>query len=291
MDLRRLRIFLAVAEEGGFTRAADRLGMSQPAVSQAVGELEASVGTPLFHRLGRTVAPTPAGEALVPTARHVQRQIEQGLAAVAEVAGLHAGHLDLCCLPTLAAAPLAPLVGAFRAAHPGVSIVLADPDDTDQLLAFVRSGRSEVGLTEAVPADDLVTVPIGAQEYLVVFPPGTAAPDPFPLRHLAALPLVAPPAGTSSRNLLDDALRRAGREATVVVEASQREALLPLIASGAGVGLLPRPLAEIAGSLGCAVAEPRPPVSRRVALVHRHAPLTPAAHQFVELARAGTGSG
>jgi DNA-binding transcriptional LysR family regulator len=216
--------------------------------------------------------------------------MENGRLAVEEVAGLGRGRLDLACLPTLAVAPLAPLVGAFRAAYPGISIVLADPQDTAELVEFVRTGRSEVGLVEHVTVDDLTSVALGAQDFLVVLPPGTKVASPYRLRQLAAMLLVAAPLGSSTRGLLDDALRAVGATANVVVEAAQREALLPLIASGAGAGLLPRPLAELARALGCVVVEPQPPVSRSVAVVHRPAHLTPAAERFVELARHGAGA-
>ncbi len=168
MDVRRLVIFLEVVDQGGFTRAADALDIAQPSVSQAVRELEVDLGTPLFHRLARSVALTPAGEALVLSARQVRRDMENGRLAVEEVAGLGRGRLDLACLPTLAVAPLAPLVGAFRASYPQVSIVLADPQDTAALVEFVRTGRSEVGLVEHVAMDDLVSVTLGAQDFLVV---------------------------------------------------------------------------------------------------------------------------
>ena len=284
MDDRRLAIFLAVVDEGGFTAAADILAMSQPAVSQAVRELEDDLGTALFHRLPRGVRPTAAGEALVIPARQARRDLLVGRQAVQEVAGLEAGRLDLACLPTLAVAPVAPLIGAFRAAHPGISIRLADPQDTAELLRFVHSGESEVGVVEHVVADGLTTVSLGTQEFLVVLPPGTPATDPFPLRHLATLPLVATPPGSSTRGLLDEALKKAPTRATVVVEVAQREALLPLIVAGAGASLLPSPLAAVAATLGCTVVQPRPPVARTVALVHRDGPLTPAARAFIDQA-------
>jgi LysR family transcriptional regulator, carnitine catabolism transcriptional activator len=288
MDSRRLGIFLAVVDEGGFTAAGDALDMSQPAVSQAIRELEADLGATLFLRIGRGVQLTPAGAALVLPARQAQHDLQTGRRAVEEVAGLAAGRLDLACLPTLAVAPLAPLVGAFRAEHPGIVIALSDPEDTAELLEFVRSGESEVGLVEPVRSEGLVTVPLGRQEFLVVLPPGSRARHPFRLRDLAALPLVATPPGSSTRGLLDDALARSAGRASIVVEAAQREALLPLIVAGAGAGLLPRPLAEVASALGCVVVEPRPPVSRAVALVHRDGPLTPAAASFIELAVGGS---
>ncbi len=284
MDDRRLGIFLAVVDEGSFTAAGDALAMSQPAISQAIRELEEDLGTALFHRLGTGVRVTAAGEALVSPARQARRDLQIGRLAVEEVAGLEGGRLDLACLPTLAVAPLAPLVGAFRAGYPRVSIRLSDPQDTADLVHLVRSGESEVGLTEHLVADGLTTVELWSQEFLVVLPPGSTAPSPFALRGLASLPLVATPPGSSTRGLLDDALKKAAATATVVVEVAQREALLPLIVAGAGAGLLPSPLAKIAHTLGCTVIEPRPRVSRSVALIHRNGPLTPAARSFIELA-------
>lgn len=284
MDNRRLGIFLTVVDEGGFSAAADALEMSQPAVSQAIRELEDDLGAALFHRLGRGVALTPAGEALLLPARQTRHDLAIGRAAVEAVAGLRTGRLDLACLPTLAVAPLAPLVGAFRTRFPGVSIVLSDPADSAELLQFVRSGRSEVGLADLLDVGGLDAVPLWSQDFLVVLPPGTQVAGPFRLTELASLSLVAAPPGSSTRALLDGALRDAATRATVVVEAAQREAILPLILAGAGSSLLPRPLAEMAGALGCVVVEPQPAVVRSVALVHREGPLTPAAAAFVSLA-------
>ncbi len=88
MDVRRLVIFLEVVDQGGFTRAADALDIAQPSVSQAVRELEVDLGTPLFHRLARSVALTPAGEALVLSARQVRRDMENGRLAVVSCAGM-----------------------------------------------------------------------------------------------------------------------------------------------------------------------------------------------------------
>src|SRR5436309_13999589 len=128
MDLRRLRLFLAAVDHGGFTRAAEAEYVSQPSVSQAIRELEGELGTPLFHRVGRGVVLTAAGEALVPPARQALRDVETARTTVAAVAGLEAGRLDLAALPTLAVDPVAPLTGAFRTAHPRVTVSLQDPE-------------------------------------------------------------------------------------------------------------------------------------------------------------------
>ena len=114
MDLRRLSMFLAVVEHGTFTRAAAASYLSQPGLSQAIRELEAELGTPLFDRIGRRVSLTAAGDALVRYARQALREVDAGRAAVAAVVGVEAGTIALGCLPTLAADPTARLVGEFR---------------------------------------------------------------------------------------------------------------------------------------------------------------------------------
>src|SRR3954470_19972801 len=148
MDLRQLEYVVAVVDHEGFTRAADALSVAQPSLSQGVRTLEKELGVELFHRLGRHVALTAAGEALLVPARRMLRDAEVARAAVAEVRGLVAGQLDLAALPTLAADPLAPLVGAFRSAHPGITVFVTEPEEGSAVSDLVRSGRVEVGFTD-----------------------------------------------------------------------------------------------------------------------------------------------
>src|SRR3954451_3597915 len=165
MDLRKLRLFLGVVDGGGMTRAAEAEHVSQPSVSQAIQELERELGTPLFHRVGRRVVLTPAGEALVEPARQVLRDVDTGRAAVDAVSGLTAGRLDLVALPTLAVDPVAPLVGAFRVMHPGIDIALGDAPDAAALVELVASGECELGITaEPVTDPGLVSHPLARQD-------------------------------------------------------------------------------------------------------------------------------
>jgi DNA-binding transcriptional LysR family regulator len=285
MDLRRLRLFLAVVDEGGMTRAAEAGHVSQPSVSQAIRELEAELGTPLFHRAGRRVVLTAAGEALIEPARQVLRDVETGRAAVEAVAGLAAGRLDLVALPTLAVDPVAPLVGAFRLAHPGVDIALADPADADAVVDLVASGESELGITaEAVVDPGLTSHPLGRQDLLAVLPPGSHASSTVAVATLARFPLVTAPPGTTTRTQLEDAFADAGVTPRIAVVTAQREAILPLVLAGAGATLFPRPLAEQAAALGAVVVALRPRLARPVHLFHRSGPLSPAATAFRELA-------
>src|SRR5262249_61958055 len=106
MALRRPRLFLAVVAQGGMTRAADTEHVSQPSVSQAIRELEAELGTPLFHRTGRTLVLTAAGEALVGPARQAMRDGETGRAAVEGGAGTGRGHRGRGTVADEASTPL-----------------------------------------------------------------------------------------------------------------------------------------------------------------------------------------
>jgi DNA-binding transcriptional LysR family regulator len=287
MDLRRLGLFVAVVDEGGFTRAAEAAHVSQPSVSQAIRELETELGTRLFHRLRRGVVLTPAGEALLGPARQVMRDVDTARTAVASVTGLEAGRLDLCSLPTLAVDPLAPLVGGFRTTYPGVEVTLADPDDAADLAAMVADGTCEVGLTVGTPDDpSLASMALTDQELVAVYPPGVASRRTTTIQQLVELPLVSGMPGTSTRRQLEDACRDAGVAPRFAVVTAQREAIVPLVLAGAGATMLPRPLARTAAALGATVVPFRPAVRRTVVLVTRRGPRSPAADAFLDVATA-----
>lgn len=286
MDLRRLALFLAVVDHGGFTAAARAAHVAQPSVSLAVRELERELGAELFVRSRRGAALTPAGEALVGPARRAQREVATAAAAVAAVSGLTAGHLDVASLPTLAAYPLAPMVGRFRQVHPGVTVRLAAPADPHDVAASVRSGEVEVGVTEAGPAvEGLEWTRVTEQDVVAVAPPGTeGSPSALPVRELVDVPLVLTEPGTSLRELVDRAFDDAGIAANVAVETAQRDALIPLVLAGAGTTFLPAGVAEPARSLGAVIRPLRPGLQRTVVLVHRPGAISPATARFLDLA-------
>ncbi|MCB1249668.1 MAG: LysR family transcriptional regulator, partial [Acidimicrobiales bacterium] len=233
MDLRQLSYVVAVVDEGGMTRAAAAIGVAQPTLSQAIRSLEAELGVELFHRVGRTVQLSAAGAALVAPARAALRDAATARAAVAAVAGLEAGHLDLVSLPTLAVHPLAELIGRFRAAHPAVTVRLHEPDDPAAVERQVREGAAELGCTELPVAEDLVTVPLAEQEYVALVPSdrrSTVGRSPsVTMTDLARLPFITTPVGTSARRQLDERLAAAGVVATIAVETDHREAIAPLV--------------------------------------------------------------
>ena len=288
MDLRRLRLFVAVAEHGGFTAAADAVHVAQPAVSLAVRELEQELGAPLFTRSRSGARLTAAGEALLGPARQAIRDVEHASEAVAAVTGLVRGHLDLACLPTLAADPVADLVGGFRREHPGVTVRLGAPRDGDELAETVRAGAAEVGITEQGPANaGLDEARIGEQELFAVSPPTQPRSNPrspLALARLDGVPLVLPPVGSSLRDTVDQALAEVGVRPDIGVETAQRDALIPLAIAGAGTTFLPPTLAQAARRLGATVRPTRPRLRRTIVLVRRPGAPGPAAARFLALA-------
>ena len=150
---------------------------------------------------------------------------------------------------------------------------------------MVDGGRAELGLTEAPVSDArLIVHRLGHQDIVAVLPPGSLARRQLRGSDLAALPLVTLPVGTSSRRLLDEALASSPRPVHFAVETEQREALVPLVLAGAGACVLPRPMATEAARRGAVVVPLDPPLRRTLALLHRAAPLSPAAAAFVTLA-------
>ena len=272
MDSRKLAHFVAVADHGGFTAAAKAVFVSRPALSLAVKDLEAEVGARLFTRIGHRVSLTAAGSALLGPARQVLRDLETGRAAVAAVTGLLAGSLSLASLPTLAADPMAGMVGGFRRHFQGVRVDLAAPEGSDDLFALVESGTCELGLTDAadVPAT-LAAIALGAQELVFIVPPDSisAGGDLLEALELGEIPLVVAPDGTSTRRLVDEQFEALGHQPTLAVISAQHEAIIPLVMAGAGAALVPQALALIAQKLGAIVTRPRPPAVRDLVLVHR----------------------
>ena len=209
MDSRKLAYFVAVVDHGGFTAASKAVFVSQPALSLAVKDLEAEVGAQLFTRIGHRIRLTPAGAALLEPARQVLRDLETGRAAVAAVTGLLAGSLSLASLPTLAADPMAAMVGEFRRHYQGVRVDLAAPEDSDDLFALVESGTCELGLTDAADVPQtLAAISLGTQELVFILPPGSAPTggDPLEALELGEIPLVVAPVGTSTRRLARSAV-------------------------------------------------------------------------------------
>ena len=289
IDERRLRYFLAIVEDGTLTAAAARLHVAQPSLSQALRAFERELGAELFHRVGRGLALTDAGRALIGPARQALLALDDARGAVREVSELRAGTLEIAALATLAADPLAALAGALRRAHPALTVRIAVAESGASASRLITEGAAEVGLVHLPAArDELVVDTLRSQELLFVLPPGEGTSTaPLTAAELRAVPLVVTPPGTSIRELLEQAFARSGVVPRIAVETAAREAIVPLVLAGAGAALLPEALAREAGRRGARVRAARPPLTRTIGLIRRPGPTSAAARAFVELATAG----
>ena len=288
MELRQVEYVVGVVDHGGFTRAARALHVTQPALSEGIARLEAELGVPLFHRVGRRAILSAAGAAFLEPARQLLRDRTVLTTTIAAVAGLEAGTLDLVALPTLAVDPLSSLVGAYRHAHPQIVVRIDQPEDTAAVATRVRSGQSEIGLAE-LPIDELglVSEQLVEQELVVALPPSSplAGRRRLTIRDLATVPLITTATGTSTRDLIDTAFAAENLSPTIAVESEQREAIVALVRAGAGASILPRPVADAARESGVIAVALSPPLRRSIGLVWRAGPVSPAAQAFIDVSR------
>lgn len=285
MDERRLRYFLAVVDEGGVTRAAEHMRVAQPSLSQALRALERELGADLFHRVGRGLTLTAAGEAFVGPARRALRDLIEARAVVTGVEQLSSGNIQVAALATLAVDPMAPLIGRFRDRYPGVRVDMLESDSADGVGELLRRGECELGAAHLpLSGEDLVSWPLGEQELLLVFAadaPGDGVPiEP---QTLSEIQFVVAPGGTSTRRLLEETLASVGVTPRIGVQTEAREAIVPLVLAGAGAALLPAALAREAQRRGATIRGVTPPITRRVGLIHRRSPLSAAAHAFLSI--------
>ncbi|MBB5153003.1 LysR family transcriptional regulator [Saccharopolyspora phatthalungensis] len=283
MERRELEYFLAIAEHGSFTAAAQALHVAQPSLSHAIRNLEHELGGKVFHRLPHGVALTAAGEALVEPARQVMRDLSTASASVRRVLGLSAGRLDVVAQTTLAVDPLAELIGAFLRAHPKVAVTVSDPELGADVTGTVRAGECELGMVDTEQSiDDLANVVLRGREILAVLPPGSA-PERKTLSRseLSTLDWVTTPRGTATRAVIEDMVGANGP--AVAVETTHHAMVVPLVLAGAGATLLPQLMARDAAARGAVVLPLRPRVIRRGVLFWRPGPLSPAAAEFVRM--------
>jgi DNA-binding transcriptional LysR family regulator len=289
MELRQLAYFVAVVDEAHFTRAAERLRIAQPAVSQQIQRLEAELGERLLHRDRRTVALTSAGEALLPYARAALAQAEHGRQAVAALRGLVTGQLRVGLVMPLPDRRIVRTIGAFGRKYPGIGLTLVE-DETDALLHGLDAGDLHTAFLGLGPGQD---PPASLQAILVAREPAVLAIQPqHPLAsrssvRLSALrdePVVTLTRASRLRTVLDTACRQAGFAPRIAAETSDLNVMIQLVAEGIGVALMPRSGAEEAGDV-ITIPVTHPAIDRRIILVWRPGATSPAARAFITLAR------
>ncbi|GEB47675.1 MULTISPECIES: LysR family transcriptional regulator [Streptomyces] len=242
MELRQLSSFVAVAEELHFGRAARRLNMAQPPLSQQIRRLERELGVQLFERSTRSVRLTGAGASFLPPVRRILEDLRAATRA-AEAAGRgESGRVSIGFAGASSHATLPPLTRAVRAAHPGIELVMCGQMYAHRALAEVVDGSLDLGFVRLPVQRPSVSTRVIAEEELVC---ALWADHPLARRpridvaDLAGEPFVGFPAGAGSslREAMTAACERAGHTPRIVQEAPDTHTILALVAMGVGVTL------------------------------------------------------
>lgn len=252
MELRQLEYLIAVTEEASFTRAAERVHISQSGVSAQIRQLEHDLGATLIDRSSRTARLTDAGAAALPHARAALAAVMALRQAVDDVSGLIRGQLVVGMVTACTVTGLFDALAEFHLARPGVGITLVE-DDSAGLIDRVRSGAADVALTGVAGGP-----PVGLEALPIVSERLTAAALPrhplltgrtdLALADLAGYPIVCMPPGTGVRSVLDQACAAQGVRPDIRLEASAPAAVADLAARGLGVAVLSETMAASHGS-------------------------------------------
>jgi DNA-binding transcriptional LysR family regulator len=247
MDLRQLEYFVAVAEERNFTRAAERVRISQSGVSAQIRQLERELGAELFDRSTRTATLTVAGKAALDHARAALASANAVGQAVGEVTGLIRGRLTVGMVIGCTVTPLFDALASFHRAHPGVEVSLLE-DNSDRLVGAVRDGTTDVALvgTATATPEGLEAVTITSERLVAAVPPDHPLTTlrRVTLRDLCDHPLVCMPPGTGLRAVFDRACAAQDLHPVIGLRASAADAIADLAARGLGVAVLSESMAD-----------------------------------------------
>lgn len=234
MELRHLDYFIAVCEELHFSRAAEKLGISQPNLSLQIKALEEEFGAPLFDRIGKKIALTSAGEALLKHSRNVIAHVQNAYDEMAELRSHRVGLLRLGVIPSEMDYRLTPLFIEFHRRFPMVSLRIFSEADT---VKRVLDATIDVGITRIPQPDDRLTViPLAKEEYGLVVAEGHPLCDrkSVTINELKGIPMITYPSGYWGRELVDDVCREHGFVLNAIVEITSNPSLFRFVAENIG---------------------------------------------------------
>jgi DNA-binding transcriptional LysR family regulator len=241
MDLRQLEVIRAIAETGSFTAAGEKLHVSQSAISRQVLLLEDELGEPVFHRVGRRVRITPAGDSLLQLSHRVFQDLEDTIAGISDRQESLKGTLRLVGGMTVCLYVFPTLLTEIRRVHPNLDLKIT-AGSTDRCIAQLRAGTAELGmLTLPIDVPDLVSVPVLQEELLLV----GDAKHPLARKRkiapsdLAHQPFVLFETGSNTRRVVDEFFVKENIEPNIVMETENVEILKAMVKAGLGITIIP----------------------------------------------------
>ncbi|MEH1942917.1 MAG: LysR family transcriptional regulator [Nostoc sp.] len=289
MELRHLRYFVTLAEELHFGRAAERLHIAQPPLSQQIRQLEGELGFELFHRTKRKVQLTEAGQVFLGEVQQIMRQLQQAIEVGRQTSRGEIGQLVVGFVSSAAYNILPIILRTFRSCVPGVSIELHELT-TDQQLEWLREGRMDVGLLRPPVEDNRFSCETIFQESLMVALPEAhllASQSDVCLTSLANEPFILFPR-ILAPGLYDSIIslcQQAGFSPKVAQEAIQMQTIVSLVAAEMGVAIVPASLQNLQriGVVYKTVQEPSPQVA--IAMIWRKNETSSTVLRLVEIVK------
>lgn len=243
INLAHLAVFHAVASEGSVSRGAERLMVSQPAVSKQLRQLERSLGASLFDRLPKGVRPTAAGELLADYARRIFALEAEAAKALAELRGLRRGSLSVGASTTIGVYLLPEVFVRYRRAYPDVHMHM-EVANSEVIRRRLVEGAIDVGLTEGiVEGDELDSTVFLRDELVPIAAPGhplARRKRPVPAATLCREPFVVRETGSGTKSVVERALAERGLSVTPVMSLGSTEAIKRAVAAGVGVAIVSR---------------------------------------------------
>lgn len=239
ITLRQFQVFEAAARLGGYTRAAETLHLSQPAVSMQIRQLEEQVGMPLFDQIGKKVHLTDAGRALYQHAQNILAQVHEAQLELEEMRGVRRGQLNITVAST--ANYFAPkLLAAFCQRYPEVKISL-DVSNREHILALLNEADKDIAIMGRPPeASDLVAHPFMENPLVVIAAPNhpLAKERNIPLARLAQESFISREEGSGTRMAAERFFDAAGTRLGTAMEMSSNEAIKQAVQAGLGLGVV-----------------------------------------------------
>jgi DNA-binding transcriptional LysR family regulator len=271
ITLRQLRVFRSVAEGRNFSRAGDQVGLSQPAVSRSISELESQLGLKLLDRTTREVVLTEAGQSLAARLDRVLDDLDQTLQDVAGLASARGGKVRVASSPTLSANLMPGCIASCAVQAPGIQFLLLDRIQQD-VLDSVRSGEVDFGVViEPSEADDLHCEAILDDPFVLVVPPAHRLARKAPVRWAAldGESLVLLDHASGSRRLIDQALERHGAHCEVKQQLGHPTTVFRMVEAGIGISVMPELSLPPEGLPQLVVRPLAPRVQRAIMLIRR----------------------
>ncbi|MEU3370117.1 LysR family transcriptional regulator [Streptomyces sp. NPDC006711] len=295
MQFQQLLYFVAVAETRHFTRAAERVHVSQPSLSQQIKALENELGAELFSRARGNIALTDAGEALLPLARRILADADTARIEVQELAQLRRGRVRLGATPSLCTGLLPDVLRAFHDSHPGIQLLIEEGGSHDLVRELARGALDLALIVLPLPAGSpaLTTIELLREDLVVVSsadeePPGSGSR--VRIAELRDAPLVMFRHGYDLRELTVAACRAEGFEPSFTVEGGEMDAVLGFVRAGLGLAVVPSMVAARSRDLRVTPLA-RPGLRRTIALAHRSDVDPPRAARELQRVLLGIGGG